>query len=54
METEDEDKRTEHAQFISKKNPHDIIRIMQKKERLFMFATYDHLADPAVFRRVLQ
>ena len=27
---------------------------MQKKDRLFMFATYDHLADPAVFRQVLQ
>ena len=36
------------------KNPHKIVREQQKKDRLFMFATYDHMADPAVFRSVLQ
>ena len=40
--------------MLSEKNPHCIVREMQKKDRLFMFATYDHLADPAVFRQVLQ
>ena len=40
--------------ILVEKNPHELKRTMQKKERLFMFATYDHLADPAVFRQVLQ
>jgi len=41
------------GRLVAEKNPHEIIRTRQKNERLFMFATYDHLADPSVFRQVL-
>ena len=44
---------TEHANFISKKNPHKIIREIQKKERQYMFAVYDQMVDPAIFKQVL-
>ena len=54
MRTRDFDEVTEHEYFVSKKNPHKIKREQQKREKQFMFATYDQLADPEIFRQILQ